>query len=117
MVHCHRAGRRAGGHRTRCALLLGAPLRSWQAQSQLEWDIAQEVFTPFSNRRLLEALLGVPANEIGHEGTALLREIMAVTEPGLLEVPFNPRTFRYRALDTFQRGRNRLRREARRLLR
>lgn len=90
---------------------------SWQAQSQLEWDIAQEVFTPFSNRRLLEKLLGVPADEVGPEGTVLLRELIAATEPTLLEVPFNPRTLRYRALDTFQRGRNRLKREARRLLR
>ncbi|WP_454110789.1 hypothetical protein [Leifsonia shinshuensis] len=90
---------------------------SWQAQSQLEWDIAQEVFTPFGNRRVLAALLGVPAEEIGAEGTELLREIMAIAEPGLLEVPFNPRTLHYRALDTFQRGRNRLKREARRLLR
>lgn len=90
---------------------------SWQAQSQLEWDIAQEVFTPFSNRRLLETLLGVPAEDIGPEGTVLLREFMAATEPGLLEVPFNPRTLRFRALDVLQRGRGRLRREARRLLR
>jgi hypothetical protein len=90
---------------------------SWQAQSQLEWDIAQEVFTPFGNRRLLEGLLGVPARDIGEHGVDLLREIMAAGDPRLLEVPFNPRTLRYRALDTFQRGRGRLRREARRLLR
>jgi len=29
------------------------------ARNQLEWDIAQEVFTPYGNRELLEATLGV----------------------------------------------------------
>ncbi len=31
----------------------------WMARNQLEWDISQEVFTPFNNRELLEIALGV----------------------------------------------------------
>lgn len=86
---------------------------SWQAQSQLEWDIAQEVFTPFGNRRMLERLLAVRADDVGHEGTTLLRAIMEATEPEVLEVPFNPRTRWFRTLDVVQRARHRLRRELR----
>jgi hypothetical protein len=32
---------------------------SWQAQSQLEWDIVQDAFTPFNNRELIDMMLGV----------------------------------------------------------
>ena len=32
---------------------------SWQAQSQLEWDIVQESFTPFNHRKLIEIMLSV----------------------------------------------------------
>lgn len=32
---------------------------SWQAQSQLEWDIVQEVFTPFNNREIIDTMLQV----------------------------------------------------------
>jgi hypothetical protein len=88
---------------------------SWQAQSQLEWDIAQEVFTPFGNRRMLARLLGVPSGDIGEDGTALLREIMAVADADVLRLPFNPSTPWFRTLDVLQRARHRVRRELRRL--
>lgn len=32
---------------------------NWQAQSQLEWDIVQEVFTPFNNREIIDTMLAV----------------------------------------------------------
>lgn len=32
---------------------------SWQAQSQLEWDIVQQSFTPYNNRELLDIMLAV----------------------------------------------------------
>lgn len=32
---------------------------SWQAQSQLEWDIVQDAFTPFNNRELIDLMLQV----------------------------------------------------------
>ena len=39
---------------------------SWQAQSQLEWDIVQETFSPFNNRELLDIMLRVnPSYRIG----------------------------------------------------
>ena len=34
----------------------------WQSQSQLEWDIVQEEFTPFNNRALLGTMLAVDAS-------------------------------------------------------
>ncbi|WP_295420612.1 hypothetical protein, partial [Sulfurovum sp.] len=34
---------------------------SWMSQSYLEWDIVQEVYTPFNHRGLLELMLSVPA--------------------------------------------------------
>lgn len=64
---------------------------SWQAQSQLEWDIAQEVFTPFNNREVLEAMLGVdPRHRIGpdHE---IYREIALRLWPEVLSEPINPK--------------------------
>ncbi len=35
---------------------------SWQAQSQLEWDIVQEQYTPYNPSGLLELLLGTHAD-------------------------------------------------------
>ncbi|SHF43501.1 hypothetical protein SAMN05444274_105206 [Mariniphaga anaerophila] len=32
---------------------------NWQAQSQLEWDIVQEVFTPFNNREIIDTMLAL----------------------------------------------------------
>lgn len=63
----------------------------WQAQSQLEWDIAQEVFTPFNNREVLELMLGVdPRHRIGpdHE---IYREIALRLWPEVLSEPINPK--------------------------
>ncbi len=88
---------------------------SWQAQSQLEWDIAQETFMPFGNRRMLARLLGVPAGERADHGQALLHEIMRVTDPEVLDLPFNPSSGGYRAVDVLLRARHRARRELRRL--
>ena len=88
---------------------------SWQAQSQLEWDIAQEAFMPFGNRRMLARLLGVPARERADHGQALLHEIMRVTDAEVLELPFNPSGGGYRAVDVFLKARHRARRELRRL--
>ncbi|AAT88560.1 hypothetical protein ATY41_11375 [Leifsonia xyli subsp. xyli] len=88
---------------------------SWQSQSQLEWDIAQETFTPFSNRILLGTLLGVPAAERADHGNTLLREIIRAADPAALRVPINPRTPYRRAVEFGERLRHRARRELRRL--
>ncbi|MBN9632854.1 MAG: hypothetical protein J0I18_19990 [Actinobacteria bacterium] len=88
---------------------------SWQAQSQLEWDIAQETFMPFGNRRLLARLLGVPAADRADHGQALLHEIMRLSDPELLELPFNPSGGGYRAVEVLLKARHRVRRGLRRL--
>ena len=36
---------------------------SWQAQSQLEWDVAQETISPFNQRQLLHYMLMTPRSE------------------------------------------------------
>jgi hypothetical protein len=87
---------------------------SWQAQSQLEWDIAQETFMPFGNRRMLARLLAVPAAERADHGQALLHEIMRVTDPDMLELPFNPTSAGYRVVDVLLKARHRVRRLLRR---
>ena len=86
---------------------------AWQAQSQLEWDIAQEVFTPFNNRDLIAVALTVPAELRGAPEFAFSRAIMASGGLDVLRQPFNPRTLGYRVLDLFQRGKHRLVRERR----
>lgn len=88
---------------------------SWQAQSLLEWDIAQEAFMPFGNRRLLALLLGVPARERADHGQALLLEIMRASDADVLQPPFNPSGGGYRAIDLVLKARHRARRGLRRL--
>lgn len=63
---------------------------TWQAQSQLEWDIAQEAFTPFNYRPLLECLLSCPPQYRIADDYVLFREIIKRLWPELLDWPFNP---------------------------
>ncbi len=73
---------------------------SWQAQSQLEWDVAQESFTPFNHRGLLETMLGVPAKFRCAPSYRLQRQMISTLWPELLRVPINPKSraalFKYR---------------------
>lgn len=64
-------------------------LGCWQANSQVEWDIAQETFCPFNNRKILAALLSVPeeARLASAVHFAVIRELW----PELLEEPINPK--------------------------
>lgn len=63
---------------------------SWQAMSQLEWDIVQDVVTPFNCRTLLTHFLSVdrtykePMNPIVHT------ELMKRMWPEVLSEPINP---------------------------
>ena len=66
-------------------------LGGWQAQSQLEWDIAQEVFTPFNNREALELMFGVDPRHRIEPDHALHREIALRLWPEVLSEPINPR--------------------------
>ncbi len=63
---------------------------SWQAQSQTEWDIAQEAFTPFNCRPLLLGMLAVPNEYRRAENYALHRRVIERLWPQLLKWPINP---------------------------
>lgn len=63
---------------------------SWQAQSQLEWDVVQEVYCAFNHRRLLETMLSVPAKYRCAPDYVLYREICRVLWPAVLAEPINP---------------------------
>lgn len=65
---------------------------AWQAQSQLEWDIVQEVFTPFNNRELMDILLGVEAELRGEPDFIFFRRLMEELWPEVLLEPLNPKT-------------------------
>lgn len=62
----------------------------WQAQSQLEWDIVQEVFTPFNDRSLLETMLSVPAQYRSGADFPLFKEMYRLLWPEVLNYPINP---------------------------
>ncbi len=63
---------------------------NWQAQSQLEWDIVQEVFSPFNYRPLLEIMLGNPVKYRKFPDYLLQQRIINYLWPALLEWPINP---------------------------
>ena len=65
---------------------------SWQAQSQLEWDIVQETFSPFNNRELLDTMLRTnPIHRVGSKNV-LFKEAMKKLWPEALTEPINPLT-------------------------
>jgi hypothetical protein len=63
---------------------------SWQAQSQLEWDIVQDAFTPFNNRELLDILLSVDPKYRCKPEYSFLKKIMENSWPEVLCEPINP---------------------------
>ncbi len=63
---------------------------SWQAQSQLEWDIVQEAYTPFNHRYLLEMMLCVPPKFRCAPDYSLYRRIGKCLWPEVMEHPINP---------------------------
>ncbi|MEX2639597.1 MAG: hypothetical protein WD266_02845 [Balneolales bacterium] len=63
---------------------------SWQAQYQLEWDIVQETFTPYSHRGLIEAMLGVSALYRCDPDYLLYKNMWEVLWPDVLRQPINP---------------------------
>jgi hypothetical protein len=62
----------------------------WQAMSQLEWDIVQEVFTPFNCRSLLTTLLSVDERHRRFPDFTLYKSMMAELWPEVLSEPINP---------------------------
>ena len=63
---------------------------SWQATNQAEWDVVQEVFTPFNCRLLLEILLGVDEHYRKPPQYKLYRNIIASLWSQALSEPINP---------------------------
>ncbi|WP_434318034.1 hypothetical protein [Leifsonia sp. P73] len=91
-------------------------LGTWQAQSQLEWDIAQEAFTPYNDRRLLVRMLAAsPADRIP-PAHRLFRTMISHGEGDLLREPINPVLKAERARRFFWRARTRAMRDARKVL-
>jgi hypothetical protein len=64
---------------------------SWQSQSQLEWDIVYDAFTPFNNRELINILLSVDPKYrcYGPEFLFFKKAIKILWEETLQE-PINP---------------------------
>jgi len=63
---------------------------NWQAMSQLELDIAQEVFVPFNCRRFLINTLSVPQSDRAPPTYALHEKLTQHLWPEVLSEPFNP---------------------------
>ena len=63
---------------------------NWQAMSQLEWDIAQEVFTPFNCRELLTLLLSVDQEFRKPPDHTLHMRIIETLWGEILREPINP---------------------------
>jgi hypothetical protein len=63
---------------------------SWQAQSQLEWDIVQESYTPFNHRGLIEIMLGVPTKFRREPDYELYIRMNEFLYPETLKYPINP---------------------------
>lgn len=65
---------------------------SWQSQSQLEWDIIQETFTPFNNRELLETMLSVDVIYRKGPEYKLFKSVIHNLWKETLQSPINPKT-------------------------
>lgn len=65
---------------------------SWQTQSQLEWDIVHDTFTPFNNRELLDIMLRIDTKYRSKPNYILYRETMKILWPEVLLEPINPET-------------------------
>jgi hypothetical protein len=63
---------------------------SWQARSQLEWDVAQEAYTPYNHRPLLELMLGVPERDRDKPRARLSHALLRELWPELARWPVNP---------------------------
>jgi hypothetical protein len=72
---------------------------SWQAQSQLEWDIVQEAYTPFNHRGLLELMLCVPAELRSAPNYPMYRMMMEALWPEVMGHPVNPSTVKQRLVN------------------
>lgn len=65
-------------------------LGSWQAQSQLEWDIVQDAVTPYNNRELVDITLAVDKQYRCSPNYIFFRKIMDYNWQEILMEPINP---------------------------
>lgn len=72
---------------------------NWQAMSQLEWDIAQEVFTPFNCRSLLTTLLSVDKKYRRPPDYKLFKKLIIYFWPEALAEKINPKSWNASFLD------------------
>jgi hypothetical protein len=72
---------------------------SWAARGYTEWDIAQDVFSPYNCRDLLVTMLGVPAEDRRPPESRLHCRIIEILWPQLLRYPINPPRLLPRLLD------------------
>ncbi len=63
---------------------------SWQAMSQLEWDLVQEVFVPFNCRAVLHTMLGMDAVYRDAITSKVQRAVILNLWPEMLNIPTNP---------------------------
>lgn len=68
---------------------------SWQAMSQLEWDIVMETYTPYNCRELLISLLSVDKKHRAPPRYRFFENIIKTMWPELLKEPINPKLFKY----------------------
>lgn len=66
---------------------------SWQAQSQLEWDIVQDAFTPYNNREILDIILSVEPKYRCEPDFLFFKKSIKILWEEVLKVPINPKKF------------------------
>ncbi|NJB35396.1 hypothetical protein [Croceivirga sp. JEA036] len=76
---------------------------SWQSQSQLEWDLVYDTFTPFNNRELLEIMLRIDTKYRSKPDYPLYRDVMQQLWPEVLTEPINPATTKRKVIDFTKR--------------
>ncbi len=63
---------------------------SWQAQSQLEWDLVQESYVPYNNREILELMLSTSKEYRCAPRYVLHEKIAKYLWPEVMSQPVNP---------------------------
>ena len=71
---------------------------NWYAMSQMEWDIAQEVFEPFNSRDFITLFLSVKDKYKRQPANRLYRMLIKELWPDVLNAPINPAPFRFKSL-------------------
>ncbi len=63
---------------------------SWQSQSQLEWNIVREEFTPFNNREIIDNMLAVQPKYRSRPKSILFSKVIQKLWHETLQEPINP---------------------------